>query len=43
MVEELTAVPLITSVRASPSPPITSKGGGDTLAIATSKLGGVAT
>jgi len=43
MVEKLTAVSLITSIRAPPSPPIASKGGGDTLAIATSKLGGAAT
>ena len=43
MVEKRTAVPLITSIRTSPSPPITSKGGGDTLAIGTSKLGGAAT
>ena len=43
MMEKLTAVPLITSVRASPSPPIASKRGGGTLAIATLKLGGVAT
>ena len=42
MVEKLTAVPLITSIRASPRPPIASKGGGDTLAIVTSKLGGAA-
>ena len=40
---KLTAVPLITSIRTSPSPSITSKGGGDTLAIATLKLGGAAT
>jgi len=39
----LTAVPLITSIRASPRPPIASKGGGDTLAIATMKRSGPAT
>ena len=42
-VEELTAVSLITAIRAPPSPSITSKGGGDTLAIATSKRSGAAT
>ena len=42
MVERLTAVSLITSIRAPPSPPITSKGGGDTLAIGTLKLSGAA-
>ena len=42
IVEKLTAVPLITSVRASPSPSIASKGGGGTLAIATLKLSGTA-
>ena len=39
---KLTAVPLITSIRAGPNP-IASKGGGDTLLIATLKLGGAAT
>ena len=39
---KLTAVPLITSIRAG-SNPIASKGGRDTLLIATLKLGGAAT
>ena len=42
MVEKLTAVPLITSIRAGPNSSA-SCGGGDTLAIGTSKLGGAAT
>ena len=40
--KKLTAVHLITSIRAGPKP-IASKGGGDTLATATLKLGGAAT
>ena len=42
MDRKLTTVPLITSIRACPSPPIASTGGRDTLAIATLKLGGAA-
>ena len=43
MAEKLTAVSLITSIRAPPSPPIAPKGGGGTLAIVTSKCSGAAT
>ena len=43
IVEKLTAVPLITSIRAGPNSSASWTRGGDTLAIATSKLGGAAT
>ena len=43
MERKLTAVPLITPIRAFPRPTIASKGRGDTLAIVTLKLSGAAT
>ena len=43
VVEKLTAVHLITSIRAGPNSSASCAGGGDTLAIGTSKLGGAAT